>query len=79
MTTENSAEPLLTLAESVATYMQTKFHACLAHPGAIVPHSDDWTLELLIDCNLAVQVILKALLNRGKHTLLHLGLSIDDP
>jgi hypothetical protein len=58
--------PILRLTERVATYMTTKFGAIVGKENVSVPFPKDWSLQLLIDCDLAATVIAEAYGNRGQ-------------
>lgn len=62
--------PILRLTERVATYMTMKFQAMIRREDIPIPVPKEWSLQLLIDCDLAVTVIAEAFENRGKRHVL---------
>jgi hypothetical protein len=56
----------IALTEEIAKYMMRKFKSLQIIPAPHVQHPDDWPLQLIIDCDLAVNVIAAAYKNQGK-------------
>jgi len=62
--------PILRLTERVATYMTTKLWAIVRREDISIPFPKEWSLQLLIDCDLAATVIAEAFENRGERHIL---------
>ena len=58
--------PIVRLMDQVATYMNHKFQAILRKEDVHVPFPQEWSLQLLIDCDLAATVIAEAFQNCGE-------------
>jgi hypothetical protein len=56
---------VLTLADEIAQFMRNRFRSLLADEPPPVKHPNHWNLQLLIDCEMAVKVILQASQNQG--------------
>jgi hypothetical protein len=58
--------PIVRLTDRVATYMNQKVRSILMEGDIHVPFPREWSLQLLIDCDLAATVIAEAFQNRSE-------------
>jgi hypothetical protein len=58
--------------------MKTKFHTFLINPDSHVSYPDHWSLDLLIDCDLAVHILLQAYQNQGRCRKEHSSVGAND-
>lgn len=65
MSTTNLPEGFLFM-EEVSRYMKKKFLAAIRNRGQWVEYPENWPFTFLIDCDLAVEIIVQAYHNKGK-------------
>jgi len=70
----NPSLPILRLTDRVATYMNRKFMAIINKEERHVPFPNEWSIQLLIDCDLATNVIFEAFQNRSIIIILLVGI-----
>jgi len=66
MDSSTASLPMIRLTDTITTYMNEKFRAIVDHDQKHIPIPREWSLWLLMDCDLAATVIAEAFGNRSK-------------